>query len=256
MIDAMKLRMRSKAATLLVSIETRLDRIIFGWLTLAAAASALRVSFSPLNGPVRGAELLPYVLLVLAPAWSIILALRWFRDANSMPQPEFRLARIGSWRTVEPAEARRHTLYGPGGIMVSLLVGMLLNVPVRAAEFLAAMPPVPMGAPKWLVTLNFMMTLDVVLFASLYAIAFVAALRRVPLFPRLLVAIWIADVAMQLLIAKLVAGTADLPAQVAHALQALLEGNINKVLISVAVWLPYLLLWTRVNLTYRHRLPA
>jgi hypothetical protein len=256
MIDAMKLRMRSKAATLLVSIETRLDRIILGWLASAAAASALRVSFGPLNGPVTGAELLPYILLVLAPVWSMILALRWFRHADRMPQPEFRLARVGSWRTVDPIEARRHALYGPAGIMVSLLIGMLLNVPVRAAEFLTALPPVPMGAPKWLVTLNFMMTLDVVLFASLYAIGFVAALRRVPLFPRLLAAIWIADVAMQLLIAKMVAGTPNLPAQVAHALQALLEGNINKVLISVAVWLPYLLLSTRVNVTYRHRLPA
>ena len=256
MIDAMKLRMRCKAATLLVSIETRLDRIIFGWLALAAAASALRVGLSPFNGPVTGAELLPYVLLVLAPVGSMILALRWFRDADSMPQPEFRLARVGSWRTVEPLEARRHPLFGPAGIMVSLLIGMLLNVSVRAIEFLAAMPPVPMGAPKWLVTLNFMMTLDVVLFASLYAIAFLAALRRVPLFPRFLAAIWATDVAMKLLIAKLVAGTANMPAEVAHALQALLEGNINKVLISVAIWLPYLLLSTRVNVTYRHRLPA
>ena len=34
------------------------------------------------------------------------------------------------------------------------------------------------------------------------------------------------------------------------------EGNVKKVLISVALWLPYLLLSTRVNVTFRHRLPA
>ena len=173
-----------------------------------------------------------------------------------MQQPDFRLGRVAKWRAVERAEAERHPLYGAGGIMVSLLLGMLINVPVRAAEYLAAMPPVPLGAPQWLAMLNFMMTVDVVLFTSLYAVAFVAALRRVPLFPRLLAAIWVADVTMQLLIAKLVAGTPHLPPQVAQALQALLEGNTKKVLISVAIWLPYLLLSTRVNITYRHRLPA
>ena len=256
MIDGLKDRMRTKSATLLLSIENGLDRILVGWLALAALAATIRVAVSPLKGPITGAELLPYFLLILTPVASIILALRWFAHAERMPQPEIRLARTGKWRALSPAEAKRHSLYGAGGIMVSLLVGMLLNVPVRAAEFLAAMPPVPAGAPQWLATLNFAMTFDVVLFTSLYAIAFVAALRRVPLFPRLLVAIWMADVAMQLVIAKLVAGTPHLPAPVASALETLLEGNVKKVLISVMIWLPYLLLSTRVNVTYRHRAPA
>ena len=85
--------------------------------------------------------------------------------------------------------------------MVSLLVGMLLNVPVRALEYLAAMPALSGHVPQWLSTLQIAMTLDVVLLTSLYTIAFVAALRRVPLFPRLLVAIWLIDIAMQLGIA-------------------------------------------------------
>jgi hypothetical protein len=117
------------------------------------------------------------------------------------------------------------------------------------------MPVVPAGAPRWLQTLHFAMTLDVVLFTSLYAVAFVAALRRVPLFPRLLLAIWLGDVAMQLITAQLAVGT-DLPAKVASALQAFLTGNVKKVLISMGLWLPYLLLSTRVNVTYRHRIPA
>jgi hypothetical protein len=56
--------------------------------------------------------------------------------------------------------------------------------------------------------------------------------------------------------AQLVTGTPGLPPQVATALHSLLEGNVKKVLISVGLWLPYLLLSTRVNVTYRHRVPA
>jgi hypothetical protein len=54
----------------------------------------------------------------------------------------------------------------------------------------------------------------------------------------------------------LVARSGDLPAEVANALHSLLEGNVKKVLISAGLWLPYLLLSTRVNVTFRHRLPA
>jgi len=132
----------------------------------------------------------------------------------------------------------------------------MLNVPVRAAEYMTAMPPLPEAAPRWLSALHFAMTFDVVLFSSLYMIAFVAALRRVPLFPRLLAAIWLADLTMQLVTAQLVTRAGDLPPAVASALHALLEGNVKKVLISIAIWLPYLLLSTRVNVTYRHRVPA
>jgi hypothetical protein len=78
----------------------------------------------------------------------------------------------------------------------------------------------------------------------------------VPLFPRLLVTVWMVDVVMQLLIAQLVAGTNGLPPAVADALHELLDGNLKKVLISIGLWLPYLLLSIRVNVTYRRRVPA
>jgi hypothetical protein len=99
------------------------------------------------------------------------------------------------------------------------------------------------------------MTLDVVLFGSLYMIAFVAALRRMPLFPRLLLVIWLADLTMQLATAQMVSAT-HIPAPVADAVHTLLIGNVKKVLISIGLWLPYLLLSTRVNVTFRHRIPA
>lgn len=257
MIHALKQRMHARSAAMLLSMEARLDRIMLAWLALAASASAVRIATSPVvSGVPSVATIAPYVLLVCAPVVSMLLALRWFTSGTELPQPATRLARIGSWRTIGSTQARRHSLYGASGFMLSLLVGMLLNVPVRAAEYLAALPALSGSVPSWLATLHALMTIDVVLLSSLYAIAFAAALRRVPHFPRLLAAIWLIDLAMQMLIAQLVAQAPGLPAAVADALRALLEGNIAKVLVSVALWLPYLLLSTRVNVTYRHRVPA
>jgi hypothetical protein len=256
MISALSHRLHARSATLLVSLEQRLDRILIVWLFGAGLVSALRIGFAPpARGPVELAAMLPYVLLTLAPFVTTVLALLWFRDGEAMAQPDTRLAVAGTWRSIGAAEARRHPLYGTSGIMVSLLVGMMINVPVRALEYFAVMPPVPSSAPHWLLTLRFAMTLDVVLLSSLYMVAFVAALRRVPLFPRLLAAIWMIDLAMQLGIAQMV-GREAFPAEVVEPLGNLLAGNVKKVLISVALWLPYLLLSKRVNVTYRLRVPA
>ena len=226
------------------------------WLLFAGLACATRLALSPLPGGVGTATILPFLLLITAPFASMVLALRWFSDSERMPQPALRFARLGRWRAVGLREAANHPLYGPSGLMVSLLIGMLINVPVRALEYLAAMPALPQHVPGWLDTLHLLLTFDAVLLTSLYAIAFVAALRRVPLFPRLLVAIWCVDVTMQLIVADLVAASPGLPAKVSAALQPMLDGNVNKVLISAAIWLPYLLLSHRVNVTYRHRIAA
>ena len=258
MFDQITRNLSSRAAALHLSLENRVDRILQGWLLVAGLGSAARIATTPPSAAAAGIlpVVAPYVLLILAPFASLVLALRWFRDGESQLQPATRLARIGSWRTVSAAEAKRHPLYGTTGIMVSLLIGILLNVPVRAAEFLIAVPPVAGDVPAWLSALHLAMTFDTVLFSCLYAVAFVAALRKVPLFPRLLVAVWAADVSMQLVTAKLVATAGEVPPAVADALHALLIGNVQKVLISVVVWLPYLLLSKRVNVTYRSRVAA
>ena len=256
MLSALKQRGLAKSAALLLSLENRLDRIMQCWLLVAGLATAVRIATSPAHGPIGVEGLLPYLLLIFAPFASMVLALRWFAEGERLPQPSTRLAVVGRWRSVTATKARRHALYGTSGIMVSLLIGMLLNVPVRAAEYLAAMPALSGTIPPWLSTLHMLMTLDVVLLSSLYTIAFVAALRRVPLFPRLLVAIWLVDIAMQLMIARFTVAQADLPPSVAGALHTLLDGNVTKVMISVGLWLPYLLLSARVNVTYRSRVPA
>jgi hypothetical protein len=254
MLDRFSQRCSARSAALLLAIDNRLERILQWWLILAGIASAVRIAWAHQSLPLDGiSTTASYLLLVVAPVASTLLALRWFSDADAQPQPETRLARVGRWHVMSRAEARRHPLYGTTGIMVSLLMGMMLNVPVRAAEYFAAMPPLPEIAPRWLSTLHFAMTFDVVLFSSLYMIAFVAALRRAPLFPRLLLAIWLGDLAMQLFTADLVSAARP-PQAVSTALHAILEGNVKKVLISMALWLPYLLLSTRVNVTYRHRI--
>lgn len=249
-----------RRSVLLVDQLERRQRAILLWWTMAVSfACGIRLAVGhfpslPLDAQIASA--LPYVLVAAAPVASLMLALHWFRDAAAFPQPEHRLARFGAWRPVSRAEAMAASCYGVTGLMASLLLGMLINIPVRTLEFLAAIPALGATPPAWFATLFALMLADVVLLCSLYAVAFAAALRHVPLFPRLLAAIWGIDLLMQIGIARTMAAVPDLPPAVAGALHSLLEGNVKKVLISVALWTPYLLLSKRVNATFRHRLPA
>ena len=255
MFQALSLKLQARSNALLLAIEGGLDRIMQFWLLFAGLAVAARIALRP--QPVIDAEgILPYLLVTVMPFAAMVLALRWFAEGDRMPQPQPRLSPVGRWVKLSRTEASRHRLYGASGIMVSLLVGILLNVPIRAGEYLLSMPPIGRHAPEWMWTLHMLMTLDVTLLCSLYPIAFVAALRRAPLFPRLLLFIWLTDLSMQVAIAKVLAASHGLPANVAAALEQMLVGNINKVLISIGLWLPYLLLSVRVNVTYRHRIAA
>jgi hypothetical protein len=240
-------------------LEGNLVRLMFGWTMIASFACGLRIAFAAT--PIGDAAQMlatgaPYALVIAAPIVSGFLALRWFAHGQEMEQPRIRFARLSRWRNVSSSEARAMRYYGTSGIMFSLLIGMLLNVPVRTLEFLVSIPAAGGYAPGWYNPLFGLMLADIVLFSSLYVIAFVAALRHVPLFPRLLIAIWALDLAMQLGIAQLMAGIPDLPRDVSGALAGMLDGNVKKVLISATLWLPYLLLSRRVNLTYRSRVPA
>ena len=250
MIAAVSHRLRARSAAALATMEGSLGRIAHWWLLLVGLALAARLATSPAAGGIAPETMIAFVMLVVAPVVSGAMALRWFA-APADPAP----SEAPAWRAVPPAQARRHALYGAGGIMVSLLGGLLLNIVLRAFEYLTALPALSGEVPHWLAALQFGMTADVVLLSSLYAVAFVAALRRSPRFPALLMAIWAIDLAMQLFIRATVLGQPDLPGGVARALGLLLSGNDNKVLISIALWLPYLLLSTRVNITYRHRVP-
>jgi hypothetical protein len=79
----------------------------------------------------------------------MVLAGCWFRHGDRITQPSTRLAFAGRWRSVTDGEARQHRLYGVAGILVTLLAGILLNVPLRILEFLPAMPVMTQSSPGW-----------------------------------------------------------------------------------------------------------
>ena len=169
---------------------------------------------------------------------------------------DFHLSFFGKWRRINHEDAAKNPLFGPVGFLASLLIGLMLNVFVRSAEFFVAVPAMSAHAPDWGLQLFAIMTIDLVIMNFFYMVAFVMALRSVPLFPRMLLYVWSLDVFMQLVIASYMSQIHSLPNEVVAPLVSLLQGNITKVLISVAVWLPYLIMSQRVNLTYRSRVPA
>lgn len=239
--------------------NVRMEMLITGWVCIMLLAGVAKVATAPIKPAGFGGTcilLLPFLLVALSPIAGYRVAAGSFPRGLLSAQPFFRLARIGSWRHLDLTEARYNPAFGPVGFMASLLVGLLLNVPVRTAEYLAAAPAVGPDAPIWAQVLLHAMTLDVVVMNFFYMVCFVMALRSVPLFPRMLLFAWIVDLGLQFAIAGEVASAPGLPQGVADALLSLLHGNLEKVLISMFVWLPYLLVSERVNVTYRRRSAA
>ena len=247
------LNTRTRAA--IATVEDGLQRMMGAWSILVAGACGVRVATSPIAGVPASGTWLAYLLLCAAPVGTMAAALRWFgRDPHLGSKAA--QADAAHYRPVAAAQALRHPAYGPSGVMLTLLAGLLVSIALRTFAYLAALPALAADVPAWLSTLQFALTVDVVLFTSLYALAFAAALRCAPVFPMLLAAIWVADLAMQLGISGIVADRPDLPGAVRIALRHLIDGNIAKVVISAALWMPYLLLSTRVNVTYRRRVSA
>src|SRR4051794_4170501 len=113
MFDQISHNMKARSAALLLTIDNRLDRILQGWLLVAGLASAARIAFSPNPaGSPAFSTFASYLLLVVAPFASTLLALRWFRDGERQAQPVTRLARFGRWIPVSRSQAEHHALYG------------------------------------------------------------------------------------------------------------------------------------------------
>lgn len=234
--------------------RTLLPLLTWIWLGFAAIVTAWRMMMASGAGPMLHCALLGFALAM--PAIILRAILKQYRDDALLSQPDLRLARVGRWRQIDATECAGFSYYGPGGLMVMLLGGLLLNIPVRALEFLAAMPTPTTYAPLWYHSLHSMMLADLALLSTCYAGLVGLAIRRVPHFPRLLVGVWLLDLGVQFAIGGVMGATANVPANVQTSLATLLSGNLHKVLISMVIWLPYLLLSPRVNLTYRHRIPA
>jgi hypothetical protein len=260
MVRVVKDHLYRKSVALVLSMQVNLQRIVAGWILIAAFACGVRMAFPATpyaTTPwVSGTGLLPYLLVVGAPVGALLLGLKLFPAGRVHAQPSFRLAKVGRWRKIDCLKAREMSQFGLYGVMASLLLGIALNVPVRTLEFLSAIPALGSYSPGWYVSLYAVMLADVVLLSSLYMFAFAMALRMAPLFPRFLVMVWGVDLVAQLGIAQLVVQIGDVPHAVEMSLAGLLEGNVKKVLISAALWLPYLLLSERVNVTFRNRVSA
>jgi len=245
-----------KSRQVVAFLKRKMQWIALAWLVLAGGLAALKLSFPvvPYVSVLDAAQVaLAYSLVIAAPLAGFYIARDAFRRREHRTQPSIRLAVFGKWKRLTPRLARASAAYGPVGFMASLLVGMMMNVVFRTGEFLLAVPAMGEAAPLWGQTMFWVMTADVVVMNFFYMVCFVMALRTVPLFPRMLLFAWLVDILMQLAIARQVAAIPDLPGNVALALGSLLEGNMTKVMISAAIWLPYLILSERVNVTYRHR---
>lgn len=236
--------------------DMRMETLISGWIgtILCIALVKTLLAPTPATSIAEGmAMALPFLLLAAAPVAGFRLAAGRFPKGRISAQPIVRLARVGNWRNASKGDVARAVAGGSGGFLVSLLIGIILNVPVRAMEFLASVPAINPADPRWAHTIVLAMTVDVVVMTFLYMICFVMALRSVPLFPRFLALAWVADMALQVGMANYLANTPGMPTSVAQPLFGLLMGNIKKVWISVMIWLPYLLVSKQVNLQFRHR---
>jgi hypothetical protein len=236
-------------------LQTRMDRVIAIWAILTMIVAAFKVFTAPsgVGSLLVGLSMsLPFLALAAAPVLGYRIAARAFARGRAADQPSMRLALYGKWRGAKSDEVRRATIAGPAGFLVSLIVGLLLNVPVRSLEYLAVVPAINPADPRWAHVLVAAMTCDVVLMNFVYMVCFVMALRGFPLFPRILAAAWALDIALQLGIAQVIART-DFPPMLIDSLVGFLDGNIKKVLISAFLWVPYLILSDQVNLVFRHR---
>jgi len=248
--------LQGKSRRLVGYLDARLDRMLAFWVLALLAIGVVKVARAPLA--VGGADQaviqwLPYLLIALSPLAGYRIARSAFPKGRLVAQPALRLAQVGRWERIDPVEASANPSFGPTGLLASLLLGLLLDVPVRTLEYLASVPSVGAGAPAWAQVYFTAMTAQVVALNFFGMVALVMALHKVPLFPRMLLFVWLFDLLMQLLVAAKLAATPGLPPQVVEPLVTLLNGNVHKVLISMLVWLPYLLLSERINITYRQR---
>ena len=244
-----------RSRSLITFLDLRIELLLACWLCVVVILGLAKVLCAPIppqSVPAFMAGMLPYLLLAGSPIAGYRVAAGSFPRGLLSAQPIIRLCRYGNWRRLDPLAARRSASYGPTGFMASLIIGLLLNVPFRSLEFMLAMPAILPDAPAWASSLMILLTLDVVITNFFYMVCFVLALRSVPLFPRMMLFAWGVDLTMQLIIADQIVGSSA-PREVAFALQSLVWGNIQKVLISAFVWLPYLIVSTRVNVTFRQR---
>ena len=240
-------------------LERRTTTLLVAWLVIVALAGSFKLLLFTAAHPTAATLaiilplIVPYGLIALAPVAGYQLVVRCFANGAIAAQPALRLARLGRWSNVTPDEARQSQNFGMSGLLVSLVAGLVLSMVLRLGEYMLAMPAIPRAAPLWALAMFDAMTFDLIYLSFLYSVCIAMALRAAPLFPRMLAYTWLCDLLMQVAIARYTIGAGGLPTEIATPLQAYLVGNVKKVLISVVIWLPYLLVSNRVNVTFRQR---
>lgn len=240
-------------------LNRRISMLVTIWFIFAVLAGGLKILL--LRASLTHAamsttlvpQIVPYALIALAPAAGWAIVGRCCAHGTLAAQPKLRLAKVGSWTSVSSNEAHQRQYFGMSGLLVSLVAGLLLSMLMRLGEYLLAIPAIPATAPRWALAMFDAMTFDLVYLSFLYSVCIAMALKAAPLFPRMLAYTWLCDLLMQGAIARYTINAGGLPSEVAAPLQAFLLGNIKKVLISVMIWLPYLLVSNRVNVTFRQR---
>lgn len=237
----------------------RMGWIAGAWIIVAGSAAALRMA-APASPVHKLWDALPmlvlYSAIIIAPIAGYLIASSIFSGDRARHPLMFHFSFVGKWQRISPDQAKAHPLFGPAGFMASLLIGLILNVAVRSGEYFVAVPGMSMHTPDWAMTLFIFMSLDLIVMNFFYMIALVMALRNIPLFPRMMLLVWLTDIAMQLVITDQISRVGSLPVEVTAPLVTLLEGNLIKVAISIVIWMPYMLLSERVNVTYRSRIPV
>lgn len=248
-----------RSRSILRFFDMRMEDIITVWILLILAFATVKV----MNAPTRPADVwqalgmsLPFLALAAAPVLGYRFAAGRLPSGPISEQPSIRAMRSEAWRPASSHEVSRISRRGPGVFLVSLIVGIVLNVPVRALEFLAIVPAVSPNDPMWVHALVTALTVDAVVMGFAYMVCFVMALRSAPLFPRAMALAWGLDVLMQIGIASYISTRVELPAGIAAPLTEILNNNIYKVAISAAIWAPFLMVSNSVNLVFRRRVRA
>lgn len=253
-LTALLRRSARSGEQLLLRTDLALERIAWIWGGLLSILLVARVTQAALVAGVGRPWLISlpvHALIAFAPLIGVRLARNAFPADRLYATPIFSL-RPARWQALDPLAARDHPAFGTGGLIAGLTLGLLLNILVRTGEFLAAVPALASVAGGWAFQLYALLAADCIFFNMLYAMTFVVAVRKNPCFPSLMAVIWMLDIAAQYAIA-LALGANDVPVQVGTAMSGFLTGNIQKTLISIALWMPYLMLSERVNVTYRSR---
>ena len=241
-------------------LDRRMNVVLAGWVLVTLALAGLKLTLLIAAHPkLARADLLAsmagfYLLVAMAPVLGFIVAEAIFPKGRQAAQPTFTLCRVGRWVNVPAADARQKENFGMSGLLVSLVAGLCVSIALRMVEYFLSMPAVPDIAPVWAVAMFRIMTFDLIYFSFLYSVCIAMALRAAPLFPRMLCFTWLCDLLMQIAIARFTVGVGGLPDEVSSALQPYLLMNIKKILISVVIWFPYLVVSRRINLTFRQRM--